>query len=106
METIRVNPEIPFMTEICTIKEGNLQGFGGNITGFKEGAMLYPTIPTIPFVAYVFLLDDSQDAESFARNLTANVDLKLNEVEDAEEIVVSVAGQYVFCVISMYYFEV
>ena len=106
MEAIRVNQEIVFMTEISSVKEGKLLGFGENsINGFIEGVILKPTIPTIPFVAYVFSLDDTQNAEEFARNLTACVDLKFIEVEEAEEIVVTIAGQYVFCVISKYYFE-
>ena len=106
MEAIRINPEIVFMTEISAINEGMLLGFGDNsISGFTEGVMLKPTIPTIPFVAYIFSVDDSQNVEEFARNLSVCVELKWNEVEEADDITVSIAGQYVFCVISKYYFE-
>ena len=105
MGTIRSNPEIVFMSEAQNVSAGNLSGFNSDVTGFMEGVMLKPTIQTIPFVAYVFYLNESEDVETFEKNLYDNVNLKWNEVTEADEIVVTAVGRHVFCVISSYYFE-
>ena len=60
---------------------------------------------TIPFVAYVFVLDDDADAEVFKNNLIKCVDFKWNDTVEADEFSITNNGNYVFCVISAYYFE-
>lgn len=105
METIRSNPEIVFMCETQSVSAGNISGFNSDITGFMECFMLKPTIQTIPFVAYVFYLNENEDVETFEKKLYDNVNLKWNEVTEADEIVVTAVGRHVFCVISSYYFQ-
>lgn len=106
MEEIRTNEEIVFMTEITTVDNTNIYGFSKDCEiSFVEALWLKPTMVTIPFVAYVFVLDDDADAEVFKNNLIKCVDLKWNDTIEADEFSITNNGNYVFCVISAYYFE-
>ncbi|MBQ9979465.1 MAG: hypothetical protein IJP23_00165 [Oscillospiraceae bacterium] len=89
------NSEIALMA--MPIEGGFLSGFDNvEITGFSEGAMFAPMIGSIPFVGYVFVLDDGADVASFAQTLEDNANLRWNICVTADEMVVETYGNTVF----------
>lgn len=79
------------------VENGLLTGFGNTeITGFKEGVMFSPMIGTIPFVGYIFILDDDADAAEFTQNLKDNADLRWNICTEADEMIADYSGKTVF----------
>ena len=96
-ERLLENPVIVFMSGAMSIEEGWLTGFGETeITGFKEGAMFGPMIGTIPFVGYIFELDEGADVEAFKTTLQENADLRWNICTQADELIVENEGNKVF----------
>ena len=96
---VLANSIIPFPGATMPVEPGFLSGFGNTeIKGFKEGAMFGPVIGSIPFVGYVFVLEDGTDVSSFISTLKANADLRWNICVEAEEMVVGSAGNKVFFV--------
>lgn len=79
------------------VKEGYLNGFDADITGFSEGTMFAPMINTIPFVGYVFKTDD---ADTLADTLYNHAKLNWNICTEADELIVNSSGDYVFCVMA------
>lgn len=79
------------------VKEGYLNGFDADITGFSEGTMFAPMINTIPFVGYVFKTDD---ADTLADTLYNHAKLNWNICTEADELIVNSNGDYVFCVMA------
>lgn len=81
------------------VEPGLLTGFdNAEINGFKEGAMFAPMMGTIPFVGYVFTLEDGTDTSSFISTLTSNANRRWNICTEAEETVTGSAGNKVFFV--------
>ena len=81
------------------VEPGFLTGFDNTeIKGFKEGAMFAPMIGTIPFVGYVFTLDDSTNASDFISTLKSAANLRWNICTSADEMVTGSAGNKVFFV--------
>lgn len=79
------------------VENGLLTGFGNvEITGFKEGVMFSPMISTIPFVGYIFILDDDIDAAEFTQNLKNNADLRWNICTEADEMIADYSDKTVF----------
>ncbi len=79
------------------VEEGYLVGFDDTeIKGFKEGAMFAPMIGTIPFVGYIFTLEDGADTSEFIEVLKNEANLRWNICTAAEEMVVGSAGNKVF----------
>ncbi len=69
------------------VEEGLLTGFSNTeIKGFKEGVMFSPMIGTIPFVGYVFILDEGADVEAFKTMLKDNAVMNWNICTEAEEM--------------------
>ncbi|MBR5236466.1 MAG: hypothetical protein IKW06_03750 [Clostridia bacterium] len=96
---IVTNPIIPFSGATMAVEPGLLSGFGNaEINGFKEGAMFGPVIGSVPFIGYVFVLEDGTDASGFIATLKANADLRWNICVEAEEMVAGSAGNKVFFV--------
>lgn len=79
------------------VEEGYLNGFDADITGFNEGSMFAPMISTIPFVGYVFKTDD---IDTLTDTLNSHANLNWNICTEADELVVSSKGDYVFCVMT------
>ena len=105
-EALISNPAIAFMGGASPVSEGLLSGFGNaEITGFKEGAMFAPMIGSIPFVGYVFELDDAANAPAFISTLKSNADLRWNVCVEADEMVTGSVGSKVFFVMSPFSFE-
>lgn len=95
------NEAITFEAATMPIEPGLLSGFGNaEITGFTEGTMFAPMIGTIPFVGYIFVVDEATDVEQFKVNLQSNADLRWNICVEADEMVVDNVGNMVFFVMS------
>lgn len=91
------NPVIQFGPAVMPVEEGNLTGFdNAEIKGFKEGVMFAPMIGTIPFVGYVFVLEDGADVEGFKTTLSDNANMRWNICTEAEEKIVENVGNTVF----------
>ena len=58
--------------------------------------MFAPMIGTIPFVGYVFTLDESADVDAFMQVLRDNADPRWNICTEAEETVIENADNMVF----------
>lgn len=94
---IMSNSIIQFMGGTVAVEPGLLTGFdNAEITGFKEGVMFAPGIGTIPFVGYVFTLEDGVNAADFAKNLKSNANPRWNICTAADETVVDYSGNKVF----------
>ena len=104
-EAVASNSIIPFATAAMAVEPGALSGFNSDITGFKEGAMFGPVIGSIPFVGYVFVLEDGADASAFVSTLKSNANLRWNICVEAEEMVVGSSGNKVFFVMTNKTFE-
>lgn len=98
-EALLSNSVIAFSGGAMAVEPGFLTGFDNTeIKGFKEGAMFAPMIGTIPFVGYVFTLDDSTNAADFISTLKAAANLRWNICTSADEMVTGSAGNKVFFV--------
>lgn len=93
------NPVIEFAGDALPVEPGLLTGFGNaEITRFAQGAMFAPMISTIPFVGYVFVLDEGADAEAFVQTLKDNADPRWNICTEADETIAEHVGNTVFFV--------
>ena len=93
------NPVIEFTGDALPVEPGLLTGFGNTeITGFAQGAMFAPMIGTIPFVGYVFMLEEGADAETFVQTLKDNADPRWNICTEADETIAEHVGNTVFFV--------
>lgn len=105
-EHIIGNEIIPFMGGANPIEPGLLAGFDNTeITGFKEGCMFGPMMGTIPFVGYIFVLEDGADVDAFVTTLKDNANLRWNICTEAEELTVDNKGNTVFFLMSPKNFE-
>ena len=105
-DKILTNPMIQFGGASMEIAEGLLTGFGNaEITGFNNGVMFAPMIGTIPFVGYVFTLDEGADVDAFMQTLRDNADPRWNICTEAEETIVENADNMVFFVMCPAQFE-
>ena len=95
------NPVIAFQGAVMPVEEGLLTGFdNAEITGFKEGAMFAPSIGTIPFVGYIFVLDENADTDAFVQTLKDNANLRWNICTAAEELIAEPVGNTIFFLMS------
>ena len=105
-DAILANPMIQFEGATMEVEEGLLTGFGNaEITGFTDGIMFAPMIGSIPFVGYVFSLEDGADVDAFMQTLKDNADPRWNICTEAEETVVENADNMVFFVMCPSQFE-
>ena len=105
-DAILANPMIQFGGATMEVEPGLLTGFGNaEITGFSNGVMFAPMIGSIPFVGYVFTLEDGVDAAAFMQTLTDNADSRWNICVEADETVVENADNMVFFVMCPSQFE-
>ncbi|MBQ8056812.1 MAG: hypothetical protein IJ275_00580 [Ruminococcus sp.] len=100
------DPNLGFMGATMVVEEGLLNGFGNaEIKGFKEGVMFGPAIGTIPFIGYVFTLDEDTDVDDFKQTLEENADLRWNICTEADELVVESEGDKVIVIMTPNKFE-
>jgi len=91
------NSVIQFAPMAAPVEPGLLNGFdNAEINGFKEGVMFGPMMGTIPFVGYIFVLEDGTDVEAFKTTLSDNANLRWNICTEAEEKIVENVGNTVF----------
>lgn len=100
------NPQIQFAGDTAQVEEGLLTGFGNaEITGFDTGVMFAPIIGSIPFVGYVFSLEEGADADSFVKLLEENANPRWNVCTEAEETVIETSENMVFFLMCPSQFE-
>lgn len=88
------------------VEAGFLSGFdNAEIKDFKSGVMVAPMIGSIPFVSYVFELEEGADSEAFVKNLTDNANLRWNICVTADEMASATEGNFVFFVMAPMSFE-
>jgi len=105
-EALATSSTLPFSGAAMEVEEGFLSGFDNfEVKGFKEGAMFAPMMGTIPFVGYVFTLDEGADVEAFMKMLEDNANLRWNVCTEAEEMTVENEGNVVFFLMSPKAFE-
>lgn len=94
--TILSYDEIEFAPAVMPVEPGYLPGFSADIEGFKSGVSFGPMISAIPFIGYIFELDEGADVDAFVAELEANANLRWNVCTEAEEVVTAVEGNTVF----------
>lgn len=100
------NEIIPFAGMAAPVEPGLLMGFdNAEITGFQEGVMFGPMMGTIPFVGYIFVLEDGADVDAFVTTLKDNANLRWNICTEAEELTVENEDNTVFFLMSPKKFE-
>ena len=105
-DALLTNEIIPFAGAAMPVEQGWLMGFGeAEITGFSEGVMFAPMIGSIPFVGYVFTLDEGADVDAFMQTLKDNANPRWNVCVEAEETIVENADNMVFFVMCPSQFE-
>lgn len=93
------NEAILFAGGTMEVEPGLLSGFVNNeITGFKSAARFGPIIGSIPFVGYVFELEDAASVPSFISELKSSANLRWNICVEADEMVTGSVGNKVFFV--------
>ncbi|MBE7053353.1 MAG: hypothetical protein E7391_03660 [Ruminococcaceae bacterium] len=98
-EALLTNPQIKFMGGAMEVEEGLLSGFdNAEITGFKKGAVFMPMIGSIPFIGYVFELENASDVNTFISTLKSNANKRWNVCVEAEEMIAGSVGNKVFFV--------
>jgi len=100
-EGIMTNELILFMGGTMPVEPGLLSGFdNAEITGFKEGAMFAPMMGSIPFVGYIFKLEDGADVDAFTKLLTDSANPRWQICVTADETIVKNIGNTVFFLMS------
>ena len=95
--TIICHEIIPFMGGAMEVQPGLLSGFGNyEVTGFVSGASFGPMIGSIPFIGYVFQLEEGTDVVNFMADLKANCDPAWNVCVEADQIAAGAYGNTVF----------
>ena len=96
---IMADPVIAFSPMVMPTEEV-FTGFNNIIEGYAEAVQFGPMIGTIPFVGYIFVLDDNTDVETFKATLEAEANLRWNICTAAEEMVCENVGNTVFFVMA------
>lgn len=105
-DAILTNSAIQFGGATMPVENGLLTGFGNaEITGFSEGVMFAPMVGSIPFLGYIFVLEDGSDVDAFVKTLVDNADPRWNICTEADETVVESSGNTVFFLMCPSQFE-
>ena len=100
-DRLLTNEVIQFPGVAAPVEPGLLAGFdNAEIKGFEEGVMFAPMMGTIPFMGYIFSLEDGADVESFKQTLQDSANLRWNICTEAEELIVDSEGNTVFFLMS------
>jgi len=81
---------------ISEYQEGFLNGFNSDVTGFSGCAGFAPWIGSIPFVGYVFELENEEVAKTFASDIATIADPMWNICTEAKDPVIESYGNLVF----------
>lgn len=83
------------------VEEGLLNGFDNNeISGFSQGCTFAPMIGSIPFVGYIFQLEEGSDTAAFMDTLKSSANLRWNVCVEADEMTCESVDNYVFFLMS------
>lgn len=93
---------IPEVQTFSISKDDYLSGFKEEIKGFKKAYGIAPMIGTIPFIAYVFEVDNP---DQFSKTLKENAQLDWNICTKADEMKTTIVDNYIFFVMSPTNFE-
>ena len=97
---------VGFQGTTAPVEPGTLMGFGNTpIEGFSQGVMFAPVIGTIPFLGYLFRLEEDTDGAAFVDTLQSAGDLRWNICTQADEMVVHQEGDVVFFLMCPYTLE-
>ena len=99
------NEVIEFMGGAVPVEPGYLTGFNEEITGFKTGVMFAPMIGTIPFVGYIFEMEDGANSAEFEQMLKDQANLRWNICTAADEMIVQSMDNTVFFIMAPYSME-
>lgn len=95
---ISKNEILDIQVEVSAIEKGDyISGFQTEIQGFDRAVAIRPMIGSIPFVAYIF---EVENAEQFAENLKSSADLRWNICTEADDLEVATVDDYVFFIMS------
>ena len=89
---------LPFDGLSMEVVPGWLMGFTADVEGFEKAVMFGPAIGAIPFVAYVFQLENAEATETFCAKLLETADPRWNICTEADETVCGSAENLVFFV--------
>lgn len=89
--------DLEFQGAVTPVEPGLLMGFGNEtIQGFSQGVMFAPVISTIPFVGYLFRLEEQTSGQDFVQTLRDAADPRWNICTEADETVVQQERDIVF----------
>ena len=90
-------------TQVFTIgEEDYLAGFKEEIKGYKKAVGIAPMINTIPMISYIF---EVENPDEFKKTLEENAQLNWNICTIADEMKLSVEGEFIFFIMSPESFE-
>ena len=90
-------------TQTFNVEDGDyLSGFATEIKAYKKVIGITPMISTIPFIAYIFEVDNP---EEFVKTLEENAQLNWNICVEADEMKTTIVDNYVFFIMSPKNFE-
>jgi len=102
-EKISKNENIAISVDVIKLKNGDyVDGFDKEIKGYKKAYAIKPMIGSIPFIAYIFEVDD---AKEFEKELNNNANLRWNICTQADNKNSAVIDNYVFFVMAPENFE-
>lgn len=105
-DVILEKSEFEFAAASAEVEPGFLTGFGNaEITGFRDGVMFGPVIGTIPFIGYVFTVEEGTNVDEFIATLKEHADLRWNICTEAEEMTVEQSGSRVLFVMGPLSFD-
>ena len=105
-DAILEKSQFEFAAVSMEVEPGLLTGFGNTeITGFQDGVMFGPVIGTIPFIGYVFTVEDGTNVDDFVALLKDNAERRWNICTDAEEMTAEQSGSRVLFVMGPRSFE-
>lgn len=97
MNAIAKDTANPYHPEVFEISEGYLNGFTEEVKGFNSGVGMAPMIGTIPFIGYIF---DVDNPEEFISSVEKNIDLRWNICTTADEYMIETVGNRVFIIMA------
>lgn len=105
-QSLLTQETVGFQGTTTPVEPGTLMGFGNTaIEGFSQGVMFAPVIGVIPFLGYLFRLEEGTDGAAFMDTLQSAGDLRWNICTQADEMVVGQEGDVVFFLMCPYTLE-
>ncbi len=100
---ISENESIAIAVDVMELKNRDyVNGFDKEIKGYKKAYAIKPIIGSIPFIAYIFEVDN---AKEFEKDLNDNANLRWNICTQADNKASAVVDNYVFFVMAPENFE-